>query len=102
MRTLLNEILPPQCTDQPVFSQTEPATPGQRIFSQNPVLANLDNLAEVGLGKVVKATPSAGAEEAGPALERGVAILGASDLHFEGSERAGSKSVEAKETTLAV
>ena len=75
MRTLLDESLPPQCTDELIFSRTEPATKTLRTFSQNAVLANLDDLTEVGWGVRVIATPSAGAEPAKPALERGMAIL---------------------------
>ena len=74
MRTLLNECLPPCCADEQVLSQPEPAIPPPRTFSQPAVLDNLDDLTEVGLGETVKATPSAGAEPAKPALERGISI----------------------------
>jgi len=67
-----------------MFSRPKPAISGQRTFSQNAVLAHLDDLTEVGLGNTVMATPSAGAEQAKPALGRGVAILEASDSRFEG------------------
>jgi hypothetical protein len=73
MRTLLNECLPP-CAEEQTLSQPEPAIPPPRNFSQNAVLDNLDDLTEVGLAETVRATPSAGAEPAKPALARGIAI----------------------------
>ena len=74
MRTLLNESLPPRTADEPTASPSEPAAPALRTFSQNAVLATLDNLVEVGLGGTVIATPGAGAEPANPALERGMTL----------------------------
>jgi hypothetical protein len=71
MRTLLNESLPPHAAGEPAFSGAESVTPALRTFSQNPVLDNLDNLVEVGLGGAVIATPGAGAGQAHPAPERG-------------------------------
>ena len=97
MRTLLDESLPPQCADEQLFSPLEPATPAQRTFLQNPVLVNLDDLTEVGLGETVIATPSAGAEQAKPALERDVFILENAGANSNGAEHSCVKSGQAKE-----
>ena len=102
MRTLLDESLPPQCIDEPMFSPAEPATPAERTFSQNAVLVSLDDLAEVGLGVTVIATPSAGAEQAKPALERGVAILETEGAFSKGAEHACPKSEQSSKATPVV
>ena len=74
MRTLLNESLPPHVAGERTVSPCEPATSTHRTFSQNAVLVNLDNLVEVGLDGTVIAAPGAGAEQGGPALERGMTL----------------------------
>ena len=85
MRTLLDESYPPTCMEEQPFSTPEPREPAPRIFSQSAVLANLDNLVEVGVGGTVMATPSAShADPADGALGRGVAFSGASQAPIQG------------------
>jgi hypothetical protein len=84
MRTLLNESLPPICTDEPTFSLPE------RTFPQKAVLTSKDDLVEVGLDGTVIATPGAEAEQA-LALERGMA-----------SSMPGAKPGESSEATPVV
>jgi hypothetical protein len=72
----------------------------RRTFSENAVLTMLDDLAEVGAGGTVSATPSAGALPAIPALERDMAVLDSSQA-TSGGAHAGSKSGNAKGNTFA-
>ena len=85
MRTLLNEILPPQCGNKRRFSRAEPSP---RTFPEPAVLTSLDDLSEVELDGAAMATPSAGAEPAKPALERGVAWSGILEVYPNPAERA--------------
>jgi hypothetical protein len=73
MRTLLNECLPPLAAGEQMVSPSGSPMLA-RTFPQNAVLGNLDNLVEVGQGGTVMATPGTGAEQAKPALERGLMI----------------------------
>ena len=85
MRTLLNQVLPPPCANEPAFSRVESA---QRTFPEPPVLTELGDLAEVGLDGAVMATPSAGAEPAKPALERVLALSGSLKIPLNAARRA--------------
>jgi hypothetical protein len=70
MRTLLNESLPPGYHDESTISSRETIERLPRTFSQNAVLSpEVADLAEVGVGGTVMATP--GAENNAPA--RGLA-----------------------------
>ena len=99
MRTLLNEVLPPQCGNEYWFSRAEPS---QRTFSEPAVLTSLDDLSEVGVGGAVMATPSAGAEPAKPALERGVALSRSLEVPPNAAERACPDPGQPKKAAPAV
>jgi hypothetical protein len=70
MRTLLDEAFPPNCTDEPGFSSPGSAKQLERTFSQNAVLAKVNDLVEVGVGRTVIAAPSVSND----ALGRGMAF----------------------------
>jgi hypothetical protein len=99
MRTLLDELLPPQCREEQMFSSPKQEKPALRTFSQNAVLDTLDDLREVGLGETVMVAPSAGAEQRRPALGRGLAISETTDKPSAGAAPARLASTE--KTSLA-
>ena len=79
MRTLLTDLFPPQSVNEQTFSpRTEPSQSvgnALRIFSPTAVLASVDDLLEVGVDGTAIAAPGAlAADEAAPALERGLAL----------------------------
>jgi hypothetical protein len=83
MRTLLTDIFPPQSVNEQTFSpREEPSqSPGDasRTFSPTAVLTSMDDLLEVGVDGTAIATPGAlAAEQAAPALERGVVMTSSS------------------------
>jgi len=100
MRTLLDEALPPYCSNEETFSAPESKTP--RTFSEDAVLAHLDNLVEVGLGGIVMATPGAGAKEAKPALGRGMALSAAANVSSNGNVHASLSLADSVEATSVV
>jgi hypothetical protein len=74
MRTLLDESLPPNCMDEQNFSPPQPETQEARTFPQTAVLATLDDLVEVGVGRTVIVTPGvSSARQANDTLERDMA-----------------------------
>lgn len=79
MRTLLNECLPPNATQESALSLPEQMSLAQRIFSENAVLTDNTAALEVGLGGTVIATPGAQANPANSAPGRGVASVPRSD-----------------------
>ena len=102
MRTLLDESIPPYSSEEQTFLSPEPETRARRIFSPNPVLTRSDDLVEVGLGGTVKATPGAGAEQAKPALARGVASSETRQGSSNGMEHARPSRTRSKEAAPAV
>jgi len=82
---MINEVLPPQFANEHRCSRAEPAP---CTFPEPAVLTELDDLAEVGLDGAVMATPSAGAEPAKPALERGMALSGSLERPLNAAGRA--------------
>ncbi|HEY2083283.1 MAG TPA: hypothetical protein VGI88_10895 [Verrucomicrobiae bacterium] len=83
MRTLLTDLFPPQSVnEQTFFPRAEPSQSvgnASRTFSPTAVLASVDDLLEVGVDGTAIAAPGAlAAEEAAPALERGVAMTSSS------------------------
>ena len=89
MRTLLDELIPPQCLPEQNVSGAEK---NERTFSEGAVLPSLNNFLEVGAEGAAMATPNESrAESANVAFARGLADSGTGDLPVErGNGAAGA------------
>lgn len=78
MRTLLTNLIPPQCPAQSAAAKPAQASAKlTRTFSQTPVFSSEEDLLEVEVDGTANAAPSVSpAREAGAPLARGTVVYG--------------------------